>query len=239
MSEEAKEKFLKIQELFRRMDHEVVCVVVESYYIWRILTFARSIPEVGQEQADKNAQLMYIYKDFFIPTEQSHLQTFIIGLMKFFDKKTETLSIAGLIKEIEKNKSVFTTDVLRDVHPNLAKIGAIQDDYVPINQETIDYIKQLRNKHMGLIDNLKNIRDKQFAHTDMKTIKGTFIPLKIEDLIGTMQEIYNKLFGIFDLTSTTWDNLKDDAIRNTKFLLESLERSEIYRQEELRKKYGY
>ena len=98
MSEDAKQKFIETQNLFKRMSHELICVIVESYYIWRTLTFARSIPEVGKEKAEKVAKQMSLYKDFLMPTEQSHLNTFIIGLMKFFDKDTRALSFANLIK---------------------------------------------------------------------------------------------------------------------------------------------
>ncbi len=97
--QEAKEKFLEIQSLFTRMSHEVVCIVVESYYIWRTLTLARSIPEIGEEKANKNAKLMNLYKEFFLSTENSHLQTFITGLMKFFDKDPRALSFNSLIKK--------------------------------------------------------------------------------------------------------------------------------------------
>ena len=237
MNDDVKNKFIEARELFNRMRFEI-CAVVESYHIWRTLTFARSIPEVGQGQAEKNAKLMTLYKSFFIPTEQSHLQTFIIGLMKFLDRNPQTLSIAGLIKEIEKNKSVFTADVIRSVSPELAKTDAVKDDYVPITQETIDEIEKFRKPHETLIANLKNIRDKQFAHTDMKTINGTFVPNEVEALIKTVQDMFNKLSNSFDLSGTTWDHLKEDSIRSTQFVFENLERGEMQRKEEIRKKYG-
>src|SRR3989344_4194316 len=101
--DETNKKFLGIKEHFKRLSDEM-CIVVESYYIWRTLQFARSIPEVGFEQAEKTAKLMGIYKDFFVATEHSHLKTAIIGLMKFFDKDHRALSLSALIKEIEENK---------------------------------------------------------------------------------------------------------------------------------------
>src|SRR3989344_5604642 len=176
MDDNAKKKFLEVKELFNRMSHEI-SAVVESYHIWRTLTFSRSIPEVGKEQAEKNAALLSLYKDFFIPTEQSHLQTFVIGLMKFFDRHSQALSIAGLIRELEKNKSIFTADIVRSViNPAPGGYDPIKDDYEPITQEIKDKIEELRKPHETLIANLRDIRDKQFAHTDMETIKGTFVP---------------------------------------------------------------
>jgi hypothetical protein len=236
-SDDAKQKYLEVKELFDRMRREI-SAVVESYHIWRTLTFSRSIPEVGKEQAEKNAALMTLYKDFFVTTEQSHLQTFVIGLMKFFDRDPRALSISGLIKEIEKHKSIFTPDILRGIHPELAKTGAIEDDYVSITTKIIDEIEQLRKPHETLIGSLKDVRDKQFAHTDMKPIQGTFVPNEVEALLEAVQNMFNKLSNGFDLSSTVWNSMKDDAIRSTKFVFENLERGETQRKEEIKNKWG-
>jgi len=238
MDDNAKKKFLEVKELFNRMSHEI-SAVVESYHIWRTLTFSRSIPEVGKEQAEKNAALLSLYKDFFIPTEQSHLQTFVIGLMKFFDRHSQALSIAGLIRELEKNKTIFTADIVRSTFKDPGGYDPIKDDYEPITREIKDKIEELRKPHEALIASLKDIRDKQFAHNDMETIKGaSFVPNEVEALIEAIQEMFNKLSGNFNSSSTIWDHLKDDAIRSTQFVFANLERGEAERKEEIRRKYG-
>jgi hypothetical protein len=233
----SKEKFSEIQQLFRRMSNEI-CVVVESYYIWRALTFARSIPEVGQERADKNAQLMGLYKDFFIPTEHSHLQVFIIGLMKFFDKNPSALSIRGLICQIQYNKEDLTVEDLKNAHPHLVGIDAVPKDYLPIKNETILFVDEIFEKYKELIPKLKDIRDKEFAHTDIRAYSGTFVPNEIEILIKDIQDIFNRLSNDFDLSATVFNHLKEDSINNAHFLLETLEKGEEQRREEIRKKYG-
>lgn len=235
--EAAKEKYLVVKELFRRMSHEMCVVVVESYYIWRTLTFSRSVPEVGQTKAEENAKLMNLYKDFFIPTEQSHLQTFIIGLMKFFDKDSRALSIQNLIKEIRDNEKIFTPEIMRMVHPNLEAMGAVTDDYTPIDQDTINQIEGIRQTHAALIENLRDIRDRQLAHTDMNTITSTFVPNEVEVLIKAVQEMFNKLSSKFDLSNTLFDHLRDSSIGDTQFVLENLKRGEVARLEEIEKKW--
>lgn len=237
MSEEAEGKYKKVKEHFSRMSHEI-CIIVESYYIWRTLTFARSIPEVGQEQAEKNANLMNIFKEFFVPTEQSHMQTFIVGLMKFFDHDPRALSFTGLIKTIQDNQTDFTPEIVRSVHPNLDSIGAVKSDYVPIKQATIDRFEALKTEHANLIADLKNIRDKQFAHTDIEPIKTKFIPIEIEILISAIQEMFNTMSGDFDLSSTIFAHLQENSIRNTQFLLETLECGEKQRRKEWEEKWG-
>lgn len=237
MNSEAKVKFKEVQKLFNRMSHELICVIVESYYIWRTLTFARSIPEVGKEEAEKVARQMSLYKEFLIPTEQSHLNMFIIGLMKFFDKNTRALSFANLIKQIKDNESTFTPDVLKSVHPHLEQLRVGVENYLPITEKDLEHFEALREKHKDLISNLKDIRDKQFAHTDMEVINKTFVPNQIEELIKDIQEMFNKLSNTFDRSATTWDHLGQDSIRSTKFLLENLERGEKVRLEEIKRKW--
>jgi len=233
MDNRAKEKFLEIKELFWRLSQEM-CTLVESYYIWRALAFARSIPEVGQEQADKTAKLMNSYKDFFMATEYSHLQTFVIGLMKFFDKYPQALSFAGLVREIEKNKKIFTLDLIKTIYPE-RKID--HDNYEPIDQETMSHVEQLSVKYKSIIKSLKDVRDKQFAHTDIRPIKGTFVPNEVESFIEAVQETFNKLSIRFDSSSTIWNHLKDDSIASTRFLLENLEKGDNQYREEILKKY--
>jgi hypothetical protein len=236
-TETAQEKFIEIKTLFQRMSFEVICVVVESYNIWRTLTFSRSVPEVGQEKADKTAKQMSLYTDFFMPTEQSHLHTFTLGLMKLFDRNPRALSFANLIRKIEVSKAVLTEEVLFSVHPQLQGLRDISDTYEPITQANIDHFAELQEKYADLISNLKDIRDKQFAHTDMKVNNGTFVPNEIEDLIKAVQEMYNKLSNSFERSSTMWDYMGRDAKQKTEFLLENLERGEIQRLKEIEEKW--
>jgi len=238
MNKDAKQKFIEIQNLFKRMSHELVCVVVESYYIWRTLVFSRSITEVGKEVAEKNAKLMNLYKEFFLPTEQSHLHVFITGLLKFFDKDPQALSFNKLINKIQTNKNSFTKEILESIYPHLKEMGVTKDYYSPILQSDIDHFEGIIAKHKDLIENLKDIRDKQLAHTDLKTHDRTFVPNEVEELIQAIQEIFNKFTKTFDQSSTIWDHLKEDSIRSTNFLMENLERGEKVRLEEIRKKWG-
>lgn len=201
-----KEKKLETKLHFDRICNEI-CTIVESYYIWKTLVFSRSVPEVGKELASENALIINSYLDFFIPTEHSHQKTFIIGLVKLFDKNSSTLSIAGLIKEIKKNNSIF------------------------INQNTINYIEKFLKEHIIIINGLKDIRDKQFAHTDKKIIKGEFIPNNVEILIDGVQEIFNKLSIDFDGSGTMFSHLKNNSIGQTNFLLEVLRKLEKQRRE--------
>jgi|SRR3989344_921091 len=235
--ESSKMKFLEIKNHFTRMSNEM-CAVIESYYIWAALTFARSIPEVGEEKANKNAALMAQHNYFFMPTEQAHLKAFVIGLMKFFDNDPNALSIYALIREVRINKEALTADVFRSLEPKLAEIGAISDGYSPFDPTIQSEVKQLRKKHKDLIKNLEDIRNKQFAHTEMKPIKDTtFVPNEVAALIEGIQDILNKLTSSFNSSHTLYDHPKNDSTNHVAFLLDNLEKGVAQRKEEHRKMY--
>lgn len=234
----SKEKFVETRNLFKRMSDEII-IVVGSYYIWRTLFSALSIPEVGKDVAEKNARLMNLYKDFFVSTERAHLQNFVLGVMKFFDKNPLALSFKGLIGQIQFNKENLTIQDLKEAHPHLEQIGAVPVNYSPVKEETTDIVDGIIKKHEGLLLKLKDIRDKELAHTDIEPHKGDFIPNEVEILIHDIQETFNKISNDFDLSVTTFNFIKQDAINSTRFLFDNLERGEAKRQKEIEEKYGY
>lgn len=238
----AKEKFEEIQQLFKKLSDEM-CKVVESYYVWETLVFSRAIPEVGKETAEKNASIMNLYNDFFVVTEHNHMDAFIIGITKFFDRDSRALSIQQLIGKIRESQDVITADFFAENFPDRFFPEDFKDGYKPIHDEDIKLIGELRKKHEVTIGVLKKIRDTQIAHTDITVIKNrdsitNFIPKEIAALIETIQEMFNRLSGRFESSSTMWNHLKDSSIRDTKFLLENLERGEVVRLEEVRKEWG-
>jgi len=237
----AKEKFEEIRKLFKKLSDEM-CKVVESYYIWETLVFSRAIPEVGKKTAEKNAAIMSLCKDFFVMTEHNHREMFIIGISKFFDRDPRAVSIQQLINKIRESQDLITADFFKENFPDRSFPEDFKDGYRPIHDEDVKLIGELRKKHEILIGTLKTIRDKQTAHTDIEVIQDKdavkgFIPNEVVALIEAVQEMFNKLSGRFESSTTTWDHLKREAISHTQFLLENLERGEKVRQEEIRKEW--
>lgn len=230
------EKFLEIKALFKRLSDEM-CRTVEIYWIWRTLAFARSIPEVGKEEAEKNVKIINLNKYFFMPVEDALLHTFIIGILKFFDKDPRALSIETLIKKIHENKGGITADVLLEVNPNhFDGDDELKKVYCPLKDGDIKNINDLKLKYQLTIEKLKTIRDKQSAHNEIVVTNGTFVPVEIEALILAIQEMLNKLSSTFNRSMTIWDHLKTEAINDTKLLLKNLERGEDQRMAEIKNK---
>lgn len=241
MSKPNKEKYIEIVKLLKRLSDEM-SRTVESYYIWRTLYLVTSIKEVGKELAERNVEILNLYKDFFIPTEESHLHFFIIGVSKFFDPDDGSLSLYSLLNKINANKEIFISETLIEVYPNRpfdkAGLGAT---YLPIKEADIYKIKKdikdIR-KQLPVLIKLKDIRKKQSAHTDIKITSFDFIPDEVPHLINAIQEVINKISYLIDRSYTKWDKLKDRAVRDTKFVLESLYKNEQLRRKEIKERYN-
>lgn len=233
----AKEKFIEINGLFKRLSDEM-SRVVESYYIWETLVFSKSIPEVGKEKSEKNVAIIASYKNFFFTTEYNHMDAFIIGISKFFDRDSRALSIQQLIQKIKESQDIITADILAEFYPNCCFSEVFKDGYKPIHDDDLKHIEELRKKHESVIGTLRTIRNKRSAHVDIEAIHATFIPKEVAELIEAIQEMFNKLSGRFASSATNWNQLKDDAINETKFLLENLEKGQMQRMKEIKEKWG-
>jgi len=220
------DKYKEIEGMFKRLSDQM-CRVVQAFYLWRALVFARSIPEVGKEQAEKNAEIMSFHKNFFVQTEDSHLATFIIGISKFYDQNERALTLDTIIKKMRGYQNDITAETLINVYPDRFDKEELILDYNPFDESDLVEIDALRQENEQVLENLRTIRNKQMAHMDIEVIKVTFVPNEVEKLIKDTQQIFNKLQGRFSRASTMWDQIKEGSERDTNLLLKNLNRSEI------------
>ncbi|MDD5146079.1 MAG: hypothetical protein PHF44_04535, partial [Candidatus Pacebacteria bacterium] len=161
---------------------------------------------------------------------------FILGILKFFDGNERALSIQSLIDEIKKNKEFLTLETLHEIHPSVV-VDKIDRNYSPITVEDEEKIDELRKQYLPIIEKLKTIRNKECAHLDDRRIDGTFVPNEVEKLINTIQEMLNTISARFDMSTTLWDHLKDEAVDGVNFVLDNLHRGEEKRHEEIMEKW--
>lgn len=100
----------------------------------------------------------------------------------------------------------------------------------------------MTRKYSKIRENLKLIRHSSvhiIPKTDDKFSNRSFVPKDVDDFIDAIQEILNTISSRFDRSTTQWDYLKENAIRDTNFLLENLYRGEKQRKKEIKEKWGY
>lgn len=223
---QAKELFLEIRDHYFRPLSSEMFSTVEAYYLWRTAKFAISIPEIGEEKANRNVKIMNEYRYFFSTLEKTTLSTAIIGLMKFFDQNPRALSLARLHQKMYESKDIITPDTLSEVYPDRFHEEESRSSYSLYRQEDVNHLNELRVKNERVIQQLKDIRDTRLAHTDIEPASDTFIPNEIEALMKEVQETFNKLSATFDNSSTLWDHLEKEIQSDVENLLDNLERGE-------------
>jgi hypothetical protein len=89
--------------LIHRMNRAYGC-----FMIWKFLRKSISIPEVGQEEANRRLAIMNHYDGIFSGILYATENTFITDLHKFFDRTKGSLTLHSLIKKlsVSKNKEV-------------------------------------------------------------------------------------------------------------------------------------
>jgi hypothetical protein len=233
-----KDLFIEIRDEYFRPLSSVMFGTVNAYYLWQALKFAISIPEVGEEKANRNVKIMSEYKYFFSTAEYASLDTAIIGLMKFFDKNPRALSLASLHKKMYECKDIITADTLLEVYPDRFHDDDIRGKYSIYKQEDVDHLDEFRNKNELVIKTLKDIRDTRLAHRDIKPSSSTFIPIEVEALIKEVQDAFNKLSATFESSTTLWDHLEERVNDDVQYVLDNLERGEVQRLDEIEKRWS-
>lgn len=163
---------------------------------------------------------------FFSTITYSLVNTFIIELWKLYDNRSLT-SIWSLIPQSQKNKSLFMKK---------HKIGYLDEDtneckdissvQIDIDNELMD-CRKLLNNNAKRIDNLRNQRNKFFAHLDKnygnntkKLVDDFPVTFKdIEILLQTANEICNKISVAFD---ESWHFTKSSNVFDIDNLLKKL-----------------
>lgn len=231
------EQYKEVEGMFKRLSDQM-CHVVQAFYLWRVLVFSRSIPEVGKEQAEKNVEIIRSYQNFFAQTENSHLETFIIGITKFYDRDLRSLTLDAIINKMCEYQNDITAETLINIYPDRFDKDELRADYRPFDEADLVDIGNLRQENKQVLENLIVIRNKQAAHTNIEIINVTFIPTEVEKFIEDTQKIFNKLQERFSRASTVWDHMKEGVERDTRLLYENLHRGEVQRKEEIRQKWG-
>lgn len=182
-----------------------------SYYIFRNLFTLRSVPEIGQEQADQNVKIMRYYGSFFTQTELSHVITFVMGITNCFDnhsyKGKSPINIKGLMNKVNCSKKEFN---------------------------------DLKKKHAKTFTDLYKIRNENFAHLDSNAINRSFVILDVEKLINAIQQLViyigNQIYQVDYFLD--WDETKNSTIGYTKHLLSNLSKYHINLEREIIKDFG-
>ena len=123
--------------------------------------------------AQKNEKIMLKFVRFFWMTQVAHRKMFALELSKFFDKNKASLSLYKLINFIRTHINSFNKDnfVIYNKDRNYNKNRNIYDlanTSEPITNKVLYDIKNEIEWEKELIKKLKDYRNKNLAHNDIK-----------------------------------------------------------------------
>jgi len=233
------DKYLEVELLFHDLGRQMTQAVA-SYYIWSTLHFSLSRAEVGEETAQNNLVAIKPYHYFFVHTEFAHLHSFILAITKFYDRTADSNTINNILNKLQQYAIDITPEVIKSTRPDkFDEEGLSSMANLFYDQTTLNKIDLIRSNNSALVSKLFNFRNKVIAHNEYGTdFDRSFIPTEVEALIADSQKIFNLLQHNAYLATTDWTGMKEESVRHTKQLLETLNLGETTRIANIRRKYN-
>lgn len=144
---------------------------------------------------DESAQALNRYRGLFLPARNALMNTAIMQFVKVFDRNPRTISLRNLIIKAKGNKK----------------------ELLPYSkdQDLID-IEQKIETSESLLERLKCYRDQRLAHHDSIITGDTRLLFgEMQELVGDIELIYNKLTTGHARNMCSFDFLAKEATRHT------------------------
>lgn len=182
--------------------------LLQSFNLFEKMKEQRSPLHVGQEEAEKNAQIHSKYKGVFQTVEYAVNYHFLVELAKFFDINPQSLTLVGVLRYTKNNLSYLTKENLRAfvARDGRKTLEFFFDKYEPLRICDIEDLESKLVKKKDLILRLKNYRDKFLAHDDIKKEVVTLNQEEIVELMGIVEETIGLMYLKLDLASNVYGN---------------------------------
>lgn len=181
---------------------------------------------IGKELAHRHAQALGVYKGF-INTAENALNTELhISIAKLFDSHKEALHIEKLVNYAEQNQARITTAQQNALNDDAEAVQEIAKVYEGLNRQELLQIKADLDGAKDKIERLKDVRDKEVAHSDITKPELAYVTYQeFADLIELSEKILNlvsrKLYG-----NIAWfEPYRDQVIEDTQSLLRLVSKS--------------
>ena len=208
------------------------------FRVFQALRKLRAPNLIDKEDAEKNARAMTRYKNFFGPVEDSVFRCSLLALATIFDESDDALHIKAMLNYVGSNGKKLTKDDFREFNKDRPFLDGLYEQYNGMNLQDLLSVKADLEKHKIALGKLKDYRDQYLAHNDKKkdVINITFD--EAEALFALAEKTLNLFATKLNDSSTMYSHIKDEIMRDTKYLLVALEHSETYRQKELQEKWN-
>ena len=201
---------------------------VASFHAFEVIQEYRATNLHGSELAQKHAEAIGAYKGFFNTAEKALNTELHISVAKLFDSHKDALHIEKLVNYAEQNQARLTAPQRAELDDNDKYSSELAAVYEGLNRDDLLDIKCKLEAAKDKIARLKDVRDKEVAHVNIKKPEELkylsyqeFVEL-IELSEKILNLVSNKIYG--DIA--VFDHYKDQVVEDTQSLLRLVGKAE-------------
>lgn len=183
---------------------------------------------IGKELAHKHAQALGVYKGFFNVAENALNTELHIAVAKLFDSHKDALHIEKLVNYAEQNQHTITASQQANLDEDKEYSSELAKMYEGLSREDLLTIKNELKAAKDKIARLKDVRDKEVAHVDIKMPEElTYLTYQeFADLIELSEKILNLASKKLYSDIAWFEPYKEQVIEGSQALLRLIAKSE-------------
>ncbi len=152
---------------FNRLIHRINSAY-GCFLLWKCIRVSISIPESGQQEAERRTSIMNRYGGTFSAILYALENTFITDLHKLFDKSKSNLKLETLIKNIHQKEQKEIKILIKSIEEENKRIKTLRDNVTahdPKNPQEEKIFTQEIEKIFSTTQKLLNIISKSISGT--------------------------------------------------------------------------
>lgn len=221
------DEFSVLKERVERL-RRIHLKAIGSFNAFEQLQEFRAPNLIGKELAQKHAEALGTYKGFFNIAENALNTELHIAVAKLFDSHKDALHIEKLVNYAEQNQSTITASQQANLDEDKEYSSELAKVYEGLSREDLLTIKNELEAAKDKIARLKDVRDKEVAHVDIKKPEQLkyLTYQEFVELIELSEKILNlvskRLYG-----DVAWfEPYKEQVIEGSQSLLRLVAKSE-------------
>lgn len=225
MSSEFTELNKRIVRL-RRVHQQAFC----AFNVYEQLNELRAPNIVGDDEANKNAEVMSSYTGFFTAAESALNLEFLMLIAKLFDTHKDALHISRLINFAEQNQKQLTASDFKAFNEGRPYVDELVVRYEGIKREDLLDVGRRLTEAEPILQKLKDQRDKVMAHENLHRQGLESISYEeIKRLLDLSHDILNIFSSKTNHETTSYSVLRGQAVDDTKRLIADIRNTDELR----------
>jgi hypothetical protein len=106
------------------------------FVMWKYIKKSFSIPEVGEQEAERRAEIMNAYGGIFTGVQYATENTFITDLHKLFDKSNSNLKLKTLVDKLPESDKKRAEILLKPLEKEIERVKELRHNFTAHDPKT-------------------------------------------------------------------------------------------------------